>query len=207
MAPDCSNPNRRRLIQYLSSEATAETSLNLLEFAVKGANVELIKNSVSMLQKALSKSSRENDQAPGYYAAESRESLADAFKLLIKKDAWNTNLTMTEKGSYIKTTANVLAKGTPLLVKSGQCTIEDCPACIFENICQREETQQILEQNKALLQDIKNSLEAKSTRQRPESLTGTQALIDSVSRMKKDLLKKMDAHDDAVRRRRNRVAF
>lgn len=55
----------------------------------------------------------------------------------------------------MKTIENVLAKGTPLPVKSGECKIEDCCRCFYESICVREESESILNRSRAVIAALK----------------------------------------------------
>jgi hypothetical protein len=78
----------------------------------------------------------------------------DGGNVFLDADAWNTFLTWTGT-HYTKTTANVLAKGIPKLVKSGQCSIEMCKDCFWENICEREATQASIDRTHQLVEEIK----------------------------------------------------
>jgi hypothetical protein len=46
-----------------------------------------------------------------------------------------------EQPGVLKTVETVKAKGIPLKVKAGECTLEDCVSCLWENTCPREQKQ------------------------------------------------------------------
>jgi hypothetical protein len=137
--PDCESPQRRRLVQHLIGVSTAAASQELLERGLAEGNRSLITNSLNMLEKALGGS------------GEGSNSQNDIQHM---EDAWNTNLTWTGT-HFTKTVENVLAKGMPLPVKSGQCSIEMCPTCFWENICDRESTSNLINHIHQLVEEIK----------------------------------------------------
>jgi hypothetical protein len=79
--------------------------------------------------------------------AVSQELIEDALK------AWNSSLEFSG-GVWRKTVNSVLSRGTPLKVTSGQCKIEDCPACFYESICTREQSEKLIQRSRDLIASI-----------------------------------------------------
>lgn len=124
--------------------STAAASQVLLERGLAERNHSLISNSLNMLEKALGSGSREFD---------SQDLQGERVSLT---DAWNSNLEWSE-GGWRKTTATVLSKGVPKLVASGECNIELCKNCFWENICARESLNQTIAASRQLIADFKAS--------------------------------------------------
>jgi hypothetical protein len=136
----CKDRDRQNLVLKLAHDAVIEASQTLLEIAVRDQDDETIEVSQRMLENILSFNV---DAAASSVTDSDRVFVTDAFQ------------------SYLKTTQTVLAKGTPLMVLSGECKITDCPSCFWEAICSREETEALIARSREIVDRLKQSEKTK----------------------------------------------
>lgn len=67
--------------------------------------------------------------------------------------------------SYIKTAETVAAKGVPLLVKKGECTLKDCVGCFWEPLCEREAEQKMIDRGRDIVKKAWDSIREADARE------------------------------------------
>jgi hypothetical protein len=131
--PDCGDSQRRRLVLNLAYQGAIQGAQSLLERAVHENEGELIANAQGMLKKALQVNAYQND------------AVADHGVHVTVEDA------VFKAGGKITQLPSIQAQYS----RAGKpCTLEMCPSCFFNPVCQMEETEQLTAKSKQLIQQI-----------------------------------------------------